>query len=175
MLDVAFWQVRLKWRNAWLHCDREDPAALLAAWNRLDKDYRQVGFAEFAESAGWRTLVAATSPETVEMRRGNASFLVVPETGRIQADARLETLLAKADVRQGLGVALVEDPLPVSVLVGELRLYDRTQYLGYVLHALLPETMPDLYRSPHVMLYAAALRLQAASPKVTLRVQAVDE
>jgi hypothetical protein len=35
--------------------------------------------------------------------------------------------------------------------------------------------MPDLYRSPHVMLYAAALRLQAASPKVTLRVQAVDE
>jgi tetratricopeptide (TPR) repeat protein len=175
MLDVAFWHVRFKWRNAWLHCDKEDPAALLAAWNGLSSDYRQVGFAEFAESAGWQTLVARTSPQAVELRRAKASFLVVPKTGRIRPKSGIEDLVRSAEVRQELGVKVDEESLAVSVRVGQLRQYERVQYLAYALHALLPDTMPSLYRSPVAQFYAARHRFQRANLKVALRVDAVDE
>jgi tetratricopeptide (TPR) repeat protein len=174
MLDVTFWQTRLRWRNVWLHCDRNSPGSLLEAWGTLAKDDRALGFAPFAESAGWQTLVVQSSPETVELRRGGDSYLVVPQTKKI-APGEVEQLIAEATLQRELGVSLGSATPSVLVRVGRLRLYERQQYLGYVLHTLLPETMPKLYRSPYAEMFAVRRRFEKARVKVAVRVDVLPE
>lgn len=171
--DVRFWQARLKWRNAWLHC-REDASALLAAWRRLPPVWQRVGFVEFAESAGWRALVVETVPETVELQRAGESVLVVP-SGRGLEVGTIEELIADDALQGRLGVRFPGERVAVRLVFGELRLYERTQHLAYVLHRLLPDTMPDLYRSPYALLHAVQRRFGEAGLAVHVNVQAVPE
>ncbi len=171
--DVRFWHVRLKWRNAWLR-SRDDVPGLLASWQKLPADLQVVGFAEYAESAGWRTLLVQTVPEVVELQREDASFLVVPSTGQVLPRARIEDLVAQERVREQLNVRFPEHQV-VQLAVGELRLYERAQYLGYALYRLLPTSMPRLYRSPYAMLYAAQRRFDQAGVKVTISLNVVPE
>lgn len=171
--DIRFWHVRMKWRNAWLR-SRDDVPSLLAAWSNLPTDLQVVGFAEFAESAGWRTLVVQTIPEVVELQREDASFLVVPSNGKVLPQSRIEDLITQDQVRGQLGVRFPEHQV-VQLVVGELRLYERTQYLGYALYRLLPTSMPRLYRSPYAVLYATQRRFEQAGVKVAISLNIVPE
>lgn len=171
--DIRFWQTRMKWRNAWLHC-RADAVALVEAWNRLPGDRRSAGFAEFAESAGWLALVVETVPECVELQREGESFLVVPSGRGIQRGT-IEELVADAALRERLGVRFPGERIGVRLVFGELRFYERTQHLGYVLHRLLPTSMPEVYRSPSAMYYAVQYRFRQAGVKVQVGLEAVPE
>lgn len=173
-VDIRFWHTRLKWRNAWLH-SRQDVPSLLVAWRSLPENLQVAGFAEFAESAGWRVLVADTRPPVVELQRLADSCLVVPSTGQILERSRLEDLIGQAAIRDRLGVRFPSDRPVVQLVVGEMRLYERAQYLGYALHQLLPTSMPELYRSPYAALYAAQRRFQQAGVAVTVSLDAVPE
>jgi O-antigen ligase/tetratricopeptide (TPR) repeat protein len=171
--DIRFWQVRLKWRNAWLHC-REDAPALLEAWNRVPGDWRLAGFAEFAESAGWRALVVETVPECIEIQRAEGSFLVVPSGGSVQPGT-IESLVADEALQKRLGVRFPSERIGVRLAFGELRLYERTQHLGYVLHRLLPASMPEAYRSPYAAYYAVRYRFRQSGLKVQVGLEAIPE
>ena len=172
--DVQFWHTRLKWRNAWLN-RREDAQSLLGAWQGMPAEQRPGGFAEFAESAGWQALAVNTVPGTVEIRRGDEASLVVPTTGRVLAGTDLPRLVSDGATRRTLGVQLPEGRPTVFVQVGKQRLYERTQHVGYVLHRLLPDSMPKLYASPTALLYAAQRRLERARLPVKLSLAVVPE
>ena len=173
--DVRFWHLRMKWRNAWVDCSREDIRALLAAWQGLPDELRQSGFAEFAESAGWRAVVVATVPETVELQRQITTALVAPATGRMVAGAGISQLLKDEGIRQRLGVRPAPGKARILVRVGRQRLFERTQCLGFFLHRLLPDTTPDLYRSPLALLHTTHQRLQRESVPAEVRMDVVEE